>query len=188
MKIFYGVDFSMNSPALTAISAGEIRSFFVPQKKVHEAVFSLGNYKIIPIGFTRKLNNSFDKYHENSEFIKKSIEWVRKEFSPKQELFAIEGYSYGSKGSSLFNIAENCGIMKYNLQRLHNIQFVEYSPSEIKKFATGKGTAKKDAMYKEFQQETGIKLDIMLNSKMDGNPVSDIVDSYFIAKLLQHKI
>ena len=30
----------------------------------------------------------------------------------------IEGYSYGSKGQALFQIAENCGILKYRLQEL----------------------------------------------------------------------
>ena len=41
----------------------------------------------------------------------------------------IEGYSYGSKGQALFQIAENCGILKYKLQErnipydiIHNLE------------------------------------------------------------------
>jgi hypothetical protein len=31
----------------------------------------------------------------------------------------IEGYSFGSKGQAVFQIAENCGILKYRLQQLN---------------------------------------------------------------------
>ena len=36
----------------------------------------------------------------------------------------IEGYSFGSKGQGLFQIAENCGILKYRLTRSFILQNV----------------------------------------------------------------
>ena len=69
----------------------------------------------------------------------------------------IEGYSYGSKGQALFQIAENCGILKYKLQE-RNISYDIIVPSVVKKGATGKGNADKDKMYEAFVKETKIDL------------------------------
>ena len=64
---------------------------------------------------------------------------------PKSIKVFIEGYSFGSKGQALFQIAENCGILKYRLQEL-NIPYDTIVPSVVKKGATGKGNADKDMM------------------------------------------
>ena len=94
----------------------------------------------------------------------------------------IEGYSYGSKGQGLFQIAENCGILKYRLQEA-NIPYETVVPSVVKKGATGKGNADKDMMYEAFVKETKIDLKKLLDTDKVGNPVSDIADSYFIKKV-----
>ena len=74
----------------------------------------------------------------------------------------IEGYSYGSKGQALFQIAE---------------------PSVVKKGATGKGNADKNMMYEAFNKETKIDLKKLFDTDKVGNPISDIADSYFIQKV-----
>lgn len=94
----------------------------------------------------------------------------------------IEGYSFGSKGQALFQIAENCGILKYKLQE-RNISYDTIVPSVVKKFATGKGNADKDMMYKAFNKETKIDLKKLFDTDKVGNPISDIADSYFIQKV-----
>ena len=94
----------------------------------------------------------------------------------------IEGYSYGSKGQALFQIAENCGILKYKLQE-RNIPYDIIVPSVVKKGATGKGNADKDKMYEAFVNETKIDLKKIFDTEKVGNPVSDIVDSYYIMKV-----
>ena len=97
------------------------------------------------------------------------------------EIF-IEGYSFGSKGQGLFQIAENCGILKYRLlEKGHNYNTVV--PSVVKKGATGKGNADKDMMYEAFVKETKMDLKKLLDTDKVGNPVSDIADSYFIKKV-----
>jgi len=41
---------------------------------------------------------------------------ILKDTFHKQQQVYIEGYSFGSKGQGIFQIAENCGILKYRLQ------------------------------------------------------------------------
>ena len=36
-------------------------------------------------------------------------------YKQNQPIIFIEGYSFGSKGQGVFQIAENCGILKYRL-------------------------------------------------------------------------
>lgn len=94
----------------------------------------------------------------------------------------IEGYSFGSKGRGVFQIAENCGILKYRLQE-KNIPYDTVVPSVVKKGATGKGNADKDKMYEAFIDETKIDLKKIFDTEKVNNPVSDIVDSYYIKKV-----
>ena len=105
------------------------------------------------------------------------------------EQVALEGYAYGAKGNRLFQIAENTGVLKYKLFLLMMpIEIV--SPSEVKKFATGKGNANKLDMHSAFVKDTQINLkqEISPDQKDISNPVSDIVDSFYICKLLHDKI
>ena len=95
---------------------------------------------------------------------------------------SIEGYSFGSKGK-VFNLAENMGIFKHKLYKA-GIPVTVIEPSKAKKLATGKGNADKAAMYKAFCEETKTDLVFTLNQRSLTNPVTDIVDSYFILKSL----
>lgn len=99
----------------------------------------------------------------------------------------LEGYAMGAKGK-VFSIAESTALMKYNLWR-HNVDLDIYSPTLIKKFATESGRADKDAMLTAFVKDTGwnIKLDLHETDKQK-NPSSDMVDSYWICKLLHDSI
>jgi hypothetical protein len=92
----------------------------------------------------------------------------------------IEGYSYGSKGL-VFNLAENMGILKYKLYKA-NKKFEVIVPGVIKKNATGKGNADKLKMYEQFVEHTGVDLMKIYEQKKLNNPVTDIVDSFYIAK------
>ena len=58
---------------------------------------------------------------------------------PKYTLKAILS---NSKGQGLFQIAENCGILKYRLQE-QNLPYETVVPSVVKKGATGKETQTK---------------------------------------------
>ena len=98
---------------------------------------------------------------------------------PENSIIFIEGYSFGSKGRAIFQIAENGGILKYRLtgQEYHIIP-----PANVKKFATGKGNSNKEKMYNQLLQDEGVDLKKMLGQETLDSPVSDIVDAYYIAK------
>ena len=93
----------------------------------------------------------------------------------------IEDYSFGSKGR-VFNLAENTGLLKHKLYK-KGIRFYTLVPSVIKKTAHSKGNADKEKMYDKFYEETGINLMEELDQTTLNNPVTDIVDSYYISKV-----
>lgn len=97
----------------------------------------------------------------------------------------IEDYSFGSTGK-VFHIAENTGHLKYKLWEV-GIPYTTVAPSAIKKFATGKGNADKQKMYDTFVEETKETFHMLFNKNLTlGSPVTDIVDSYYIAKYGYH--
>ena len=66
------------------------------------------------------------------------------------------------------------------------LTFTNYPPTTIKKFATGKGNANKEQMYEAFVNDlltpTDLKEQLTPKANKVISPISDIVDSYFIAK------
>ena len=71
--------------------------------------------------------------------------------------------------------------MKHKLYT-KGIRFETLVPSVVKKLATGKGNADKEKMYDKFYEETGVNLMEALDQQTLKNPVTDIVDSYYIAR------
>jgi Holliday junction resolvasome RuvABC endonuclease subunit len=95
----------------------------------------------------------------------------------------MEDYAFAAKGR-VFHIAENTGLLKYKIWQRKKPLSV-YAPTAIKKFATDKGNANKEAMYDSFIAETGIDIRKALDitSSKQWNPLSDIIDAYYVAKL-----
>jgi Holliday junction resolvasome RuvABC endonuclease subunit len=91
----------------------------------------------------------------------------------------LEDYAYAATGR-VFHIGENTGILKYRLSR-KDIPVFAIPPTVIKKFATGKGNANKDLMLSNFITKTGIDVTDVMNYTGD-NPISDIVDSYWVCE------
>jgi Holliday junction resolvasome RuvABC endonuclease subunit len=101
--------------------------------------------------------------------------------SNKVEHVYLEDYAFGATGR-VFHIAENTGILKYNLWQ-NDIPIVTIPPTVIKKFATGKGNANKETLQEHFITETGIDIKTQLQLTLkQWNPSSDIIDSYYICK------
>jgi len=69
----------------------------------------------------------------------------------------IEGFSYGSKGAGVSTQYGIGWVLRAELYK-RGIEYIEVPPSSLKKFATGKGNCKKDAMvlpiYKKWQFES----------------------------------
>lgn len=170
-KTIVGIDYSLTSPCV-CINNGNLMWFFLTKKKKH-----IGQLSEDIIGYEHKeWTDPIERFTNISEFV---IDILSQCYNPQTY---IEGYSYGSKGQALFQIAENCGILKHRL-REKGYPYQVIVPSVVKKGATGKGNADKDMMYEAFNKETKIDLKKLFDTDKVGNPVSDIADSYFIQKV-----
>ena len=169
-----GIDYSLTSPCVCVKDEKKIMFYYLTKKKKH-----LGKIADNIIG------EEHQEYNTPIERFSNISNWAINKFhilGHNLKVF-IEGYSYGSKGQALFQIAENCGILKYKL--LHrNISYDTIVPSVVKKGATGKGNADKDMMYESFCKELpDYNLKKTFDTEKVGNPLSDIVDSYYIKKV-----
>ena len=177
-----GIDYSLNGPAICVFNGKndftfeKCQFYFLTDTKKYAATF-----------FQNIHGKLFEEYTQECERYDSISEWVMKTLMGCYQV-ALEGYAYGAQGR-VFHIAENTGILKYKLYQA-SIPLEIVTPSHIKKMATGKGNADKSQMYEAFLKETGIPLQgiITPNKKDIGNPVSDIIDSYYICKYLFNQI
>ena len=170
-----GIDLSLTSPSL-CVFEGDSFSLssctFYYLTSVNKAVIDHPwlNGELWP-----SYNNDMERYNIISS-------WVLDKFVRHnvQQAF-IEDYAYGATGR-VFNIAENTGILKYNIWQ-KDIPCTAIPPTVIKKFATGKGNANKEKMQDAFVEETctSIKKLLKLTDKQ-WNPSSDIIDSFYVCK------
>lgn len=174
--IVCGIDYSMTSPAIC----------------VHTGTkWSFANCKFHYFPPTKKstISDKFFKCYEPLDFLcneqrfNNLAAWALTIIPLDAHIF-IEGYSYASKGV-VFNIGENGGVLKNKLWlRKPSVNvFTTFAPQSVKKFATGKGTADKIKMHEAFVKETGVKIDQHFMTNPGNSPISDLVDSYYIAKL-----
>ena len=170
-KTIIGIDYSLTSPAIS-IDNGALMFFYLTGKKK----WSMTMNDMIVGEAHKEYKTDIERFKNISDF---AIDLIKETINP--HVF-IEGYSFGSKGRGVFQIAENCGILKYRLEEL-NIPYKTVVPSVVKKFATGKGNADKDKMYEHFVKDLKIDLKKIFDTEKVGNPISDIVDSYYIAKV-----
>ena len=171
-----GIDYSLTSPAVCINNDGECMFYYLTSKKKY-----IGQMARNIIGYEhQEYDTPIKRFSQISDWTINTFN--RLQYDLKNLKVFIEGYSFGSKGQAVFQIAENCGILKYRLQQL-NIHYETVVPSVVKKGATGKGNADKDMMYESFVKETKIDLKKIFDTDKVGNPVSDIVDSYYIQKI-----
>ena len=179
MKKLVGIDYSLTSPAICVTDNFKFEYshfYFLTNKKKHMGKF--GNI----IGYEHQpWTDPIQRFTQISDWVLKVLKLNHSKDNIDTLAIAIENYSYGSKGQALFQIAENCGILKYRLaEQKYNYSVIV--PSVVKKLATGKGNADKEMMYEQFCKDT--KTDLMKTFDMQtlSNPITDIVDAYYIAR------
>ena len=180
--IIAGIDYSLNGPAICVFNGKE---HFVFDKC---EFYFLTDVKKNAACFIKNIHGRlFDDYEEECERYDTISDWVMNVITGCEQI-ALEDYAFNAQGR-VFHIAENTGILKYKCYQ-NSIPLDVVSPSHIKKIATGKGNADKNQMYQAFVKETGILLKDIIspNKKEIGNPVSDLVDSYYICKNLFNSI
>ena len=174
-----GIDYSLNSPAICIaddnFDFNKCSFHFLTSKKKHIGKFgkNIFGYEI------KDYNTPIERFSNISTW---ALDIIHKHKSNTAKVF-IEGYSFGSKGQAVFQIAENCGILKYRLQMSPSILYDTIVPSVVKKYASGKGNADKQLMYDSFEKHTKKDLLKMFDMGKLNNPVTDIIDSFYIAKV-----
>lgn len=75
------------------------------------------------------------------------------------DLVVLEGYSFGSKGSAIFQTGELGGVIRLALYE-RGIRYVEVSPQTMKIYATGKGNVGgKDQVLVQAVKRSGIEFE-----------------------------
>ena len=159
--------------------------------------FEIISYNYLSFTTIKKLSSDKIYYHKKDHFRNRYLKynWMIDKilkFINFSEHIAIEGYSYASKGNSIFDIAEFSGIIKFKLLD-YSYKLRIHDPSSIKMFATGKGNADKMVMQEAYILGTSNPLGLpdkipLLKKKNESNPRADIVDAYYIMKLLHTEL
>lgn len=172
-----GIDYSLTSPALCLYEEGDfgfdnVKFFYLTSLKKTLRSDGKFNGTLYP-----EFNNPLHRYNNISNWV------IRDVIIPFQvRKVYIEDYAFAAVGK-VFNIAENTGVLKYRIWKECNIECETIPPTVIKKAATGKGNANKEAMQQAFIHETGFNLKEHLQlTDSQWNPSSDLIDSYYICK------
>jgi Holliday junction resolvasome RuvABC endonuclease subunit len=180
MTTIVGVDYSLSCPCIcisNTVNFNENYFYFLSDVKRHHG-------KVMNI-----TGDPHRDYHTDQERYENIASWMINIIKPLPDPdILIEDYAFAAKGR-VFNLAENCGLLKYLLYK-DGYRFSTVAPSVIKKFATGKGNANKQAMYDAFYVLLGIDLIKIYGSKamkLD-SPVTDIVDAYYLTRYMHDSI
>lgn len=180
--IVAGIDYSICSPAICVIPPYLIDSVIVPFAHCHFHYLTNS-----PKAIVSKANihgELFGSWKSDEERYETIAEWaIRVLKSYKIQSIGLEDYAFSKRLGRITQMAENCGLLKYHLH-LNHISYNLFAPTSIKKFATSSGRAKKDDMNNAFIEDTGVVLNSIFNRDVEAlpkAPVSDIVDSYYIA-------
>jgi Holliday junction resolvasome RuvABC endonuclease subunit len=180
MKVI-GIDYSMTTPAITVMSGEKIEIHYLTSVKRHQTDYRLSD------SFVIHGTPQYD-YHCQEDRFDRISEWAVRICDIEPNFIIIEDYAMGAKGK-VFHIAENCGLLKHKLWK-RRLPFRVIAPTALKKFAQGKGNADKCMMHDAFFAKTGHDLRKAMDneSKDCGSPVSDVVDSYFLAMFAKNAV
>ena len=178
--IIAGIDYSYTGPSMTIhdgldFSHNKTDTFFMTSVKKY-TLFE--NEQFSGTLLSENYDTDIERFDQISEHFMNLIR------EHNVEYVAIEGYAYSAKGK-VFHIGENTALLKYKLFK-DNIRFMTFAPTEVKKFSGNKGNCGKPEMYDAFFTETAIDLSKMFeyNKSMIDSPIADMVDSYYVCKLL----
>ena len=192
MKI--GIDYSLSCPGLCINTSEEefryedCKFYYLTNTKKYEGTFkekmAFGTSAVEYIGTPhRPYSSEPERYNNIANWAIDIIKLYGDATTGMNRItptIQIEDYSFGSTGR-VFHIAENLGLLKYKLKIECGWDYTLLAPSVIKKFATDKGNANKELMLGAFQEDTGVNLEVLLDSSIK-SPITDIADAYFICK------
>ena len=161
-----GIDYSITSPAFTIYDGSNFNTYYLVARD-RDLVLGRETSSSLSPALYPKYNTDMERYSRLASWVCDELMWQHRPY------IAIENYAYSATGS-VFNIGENTGILKYMLFQ-NKMNFETVTPQMVKKYATGKGNAKKVYMADAFTKETGLDLTGI-------KQWSDIADSYWISR------
>ena len=110
-----GIDYSLNSPALCIASSDmsfkNCKFHYLSSKKKY-----IGQFDNITGTEYPEWSDPIERFTKISQWVHTSLRsYGDMDLFNGKKVVHLEGYSYGSKGQAIFQIAENCGILKYSL-------------------------------------------------------------------------
>ena len=178
-----GIDYSLTSPAICVWKSTDDRLFNFDDCALYYLEIPKRRGPT-PHGILNIHANPYPEWETEEERHELLSKWTMSIITGC-EVF-IEGYAFATSGTShVRSIAENTGLLKHKMYKVKQ-SFTSVPPTVIKKYATGKGNANKEVMYDAFCAEiltpSDLKSRLTPKSTKIRNPVTDIVDSYFICK------
>lgn len=104
-------------------------------------------------------------------------------FMEQPDLIVIEGFSYGSKGRSVFDTAYlGWRIREYleDLRKYEDVPWLEVPPTSLKKFTTGLGNSAKEIMIQQVYRRWGVEFKD--NNQCDAFALCKVGEEYLKAK------
>ena len=184
-KKIAGIDYSLTSPAI-CVYKEEDGGYFDFDGCVFHYLFNSERQRQLATrsGLSNLKAEPYPEWKTAEERHEKLTAWAYRIVQGCDEVY-LEGYAYMATGRNIHSITENTGLLKHKMWK-NKVSFMSYPPTVIKKFATGKGNANKEVMYEAFVDElltpTDLKERLTPKATKVKNPVSDLVDAYFIAK------
>ena len=185
--VYVGIDYSINGPAMCIFDKGKYYFYFITTRKKLIGFIEEGkNYYIESFEYPewKTREERFDKL---SSFF---VDCIKKHIARacKAHKIMIEGYSFGSEGSSNSSIYENGAIIRHKIHKLGGFNYAEIPPKQLKKYYTGNGNANKFTMYYQFMSEKYLDFCNILGLKIGEkvpNPIQDLVDAYAITEYMR---
>lgn len=207
--IYIGIDFSLNSPAMTVKTEDgnyHFISFYNdggrdPKKptpkafQIHKELSESGT--IIALPYNRLVNNDQallrerEKLTDGKMIAKKIITTIESFVGDSEVKIGLEGFSYGSTGNSFIDIVQYNTFLRSAIVESFGVDSLYvFPPSHVKKNA-GKGNANKHYMANAFQSNV-FSDDFLSDHKLwiwskdkdftekIPKPLDDLYDSYFI--------
>ena len=166
-------DWSMTTPAITIFEDGKYEFHYCTSNKKHAHTFT--KYNIFGAMLLVDWKTQEQRFDALSSWAMDII--------GLSDIVYIEDYAFAARGK-VFNIGECAGLLKHRIWK-SGMHLKAISPTEIKKYATGKGTAKKPQMIEKFIEITGIDLYGiygLCETSKNLSPIADIADSFFVCK------
>jgi hypothetical protein len=180
-NLLVGIDYSLTCPCICFLDGGQMHFRFLTDTKKYINKWKYKNLIIEGIEH-KNWSHPLERYNNIAVQILGDTDYEVKTLRNAKNI-NIEDYSMGSKGK-VFGIAENTAILKYHLWS-KEINYNTVPPTVVKKSGSGKGNSKKEQMYEAWLDQVGIDLKKIMDIESDkvASPLSDIIDSYFLAKL-----